>query len=221
MSIHQAPSTSRQRSTPDGASGSTRAGYGTSDPESSAYARGFEEADDWADDPDDEAWGDSSAPRILWGRIAILAGVLLLAFVVGRLTAGGDVAVGETTSQRIEQLTKDLEQTRAELDAARAGGIDAASSDDSDSAVDPAEPAPAEPGTAEPEAQAPEEPQPEAEPAAPESITYTVVPGDYMYGVAEKVYGNGRLWRTIAEANDLGPQAVINPGQTLIIPPKP
>ncbi len=145
---------------------------------------------------------------------------------MGRLTAGGDGAVGETTSQRIEQLTNDLEQTRAELDAARAGGVDAASSDDSDSAVDPAEPAPAdpapaEPGTAEPEAQAPEEPQPEAEPAAPESITYTVVPGDYMYGVAEKLYGNGRLWRTIAEANDLGPQAVINPGQTLIIPPKP
>ena len=42
-----------------------------------------------------------------------------------------------------------------------------------------------------------------------------------FYDIAEKVYGNGDLWRTIAEANPDVDQARLRPGQQIIVPEPP
>ncbi len=42
-----------------------------------------------------------------------------------------------------------------------------------------------------------------------------------FFDIAEKVYGNGDLWRPIAEANPEVHQARLRPGQQLIIPDSP
>jgi len=48
---------------------------------------------------------------------------------------------------------------------------------------------------------------------------YVVTPDDRtFYDIAEKVYGDGDLWRPIAEANPEADQARLRPGQQLVIP---
>lgn len=55
--------------------------------------------------------------------------------------------------------------------------------------------------------------------------TYQVKSGDTLWEIAEAVYGNGALWHQILEANSSsigflpnGSQALIVPGQVLILP---
>jgi nucleoid-associated protein YgaU len=205
--------------------------------------------DDGGRDVDGGPSADEVAPsRVLWGRVAVLAAALLLAFVAGRVTTSGeDAAAVAQAEDRIADLAADLEQARAELDAVRAGGTDAAADeapadpgDEAEAQQDVGSDADADAGAgagagagaesrdgaeasdeadaaeeaAEPAAEAPEV---EA-PADPTSTTYTVQPGDYLFGLAEQFYGEGRQWPMIAEANDLGAGAVLSPGQTLEIP---
>ena len=49
---------------------------------------------------------------------------------------------------------------------------------------------------------------------------YTVQPGDSLWRIAEKAYGNGRRWRRIYEANTdkISDASKIYVGQTLVIP---
>jgi nucleoid-associated protein YgaU len=83
-----------------------------------------------------------------------------------------------------------------------------------------APPAAAEPPAS--KAQSPEAAEP-AEPAAPEegeARTYTVVSGDTLWKIAERMYGNGSQYMKIFEANtDLleNPDRIF-PGQKLVIP---
>jgi len=77
----------------------------------------------------------------------------------------------------------------------------------------------AEPATA---AEQPEPPKPEesAAPGEGEARTYTVVSGDTLWKIAERMYGNGSQYMRIFEANtDLleNPDRIF-PGQKLIIP---
>ncbi|MCD6304148.1 MAG: LysM peptidoglycan-binding domain-containing protein [Planctomycetes bacterium] len=52
--------------------------------------------------------------------------------------------------------------------------------------------------------------------------TYVVQKGDAgFWAVAEKVYGDGRLWQLIAKANPGVDSNALRPGKKLIIPPKP
>jgi nucleoid-associated protein YgaU len=48
--------------------------------------------------------------------------------------------------------------------------------------------------------------------------TYTVVPGDTLWGIATLYYGDGSKYPVIAEANGIGNPNLIFPGQTFIIP---
>lgn len=48
--------------------------------------------------------------------------------------------------------------------------------------------------------------------------TYTVVPGDTLWSIAEKVYQSGENWKDIADANKLENPQVVHPGNKLIIP---
>ena len=80
--------------------------------------------DDFDDPAVDDPWDDEPQARVLWGRVAVLGGALLLAFLLGRLTAPGDAAALQDAEQRISELSADLVQARAELDAAIAGGAE-------------------------------------------------------------------------------------------------
>ncbi|MEE6167798.1 MULTISPECIES: LysM peptidoglycan-binding domain-containing protein [unclassified Mycolicibacterium] len=78
--------------------------------------------------------------------------------------------------------------------------------------VEPAaveEPAPAP----EPEPAAPPPPPP-----APEPRTYTVEPGDTLWAIAERFYGDGNRYQEIANASGIPNPDLINPGQVLTIP---
>lgn len=191
-----------------------------------------EDADFW----EDEADAVGAPPQILWGRIAFFGLALLLVFVLGRVTAGGGDEAAAAAQLRVDELTAELEQARAEIDALEAGGAgaDAADTDapaatgagaaqETDTAAaaesdevtdeagsDAAQEAPVDGADDEAAAQ-----------AEPGATTYTVQPGDYLFGLAERFYNNGRQWQVISEANNLGPGAVISPGQTLTIPPAP
>ena len=68
---------------------------------------------------------------------------------------------------------------------------------------------------------APTRPAPTSAPAAPAPArTYTVVAGDSLSKIAKKVYGDGKKWKRIFEANrDTVKDAdLIHPGQVLKIP---
>jgi LysM repeat protein len=69
----------------------------------------------------------------------------------------------------------------------------------------------------------PPPPPPPTPPPTPEPTTYVVQPGDTLWRIAAKVYGDGSLWRIIFEANrdTLSDPGRIRPGQVLKIPPKP
>ena len=56
---------------------------------------------------------------------------------------------------------------------------------------------------------------PEPEPAA---RTYTVVSGDTLWAIAERFYGDGNKYQTIADASGVSNPDLIHPGQVLTIP---
>lgn len=53
---------------------------------------------------------------------------------------------------------------------------------------------------------------------APTPRTYTVVPGDTLWGIAVLYYGDGTRYPEIAAANNIANPNLIFPGQTFIIP---
>lgn len=75
----------------------------------------------------------------------------------------------------------------------------------------------AEPAAVEEPAPTPE-PEPAAPPPAPEPRTYTVEPGDTLWAIAERFYGDGNRYQEIANASGIANPDLINPGQVLTIP---
>jgi nucleoid-associated protein YgaU len=68
-------------------------------------------------------------------------------------------------------------------------------------------PAPAAPGPA------------AARPAPADAVEYTVRPGDSLWSIAGRKYGNASLWREVAAANpDADPDRLV-PGQSVRLPP--
>lgn len=63
-------------------------------------------------------------------------------------------------------------------------------------------------------------PAPEAAPAAPAQRTYTVVSGDSLGKISQKLYGDWAQWKRIYEANrdQISNPDLIYPGQTFVIP---
>ncbi len=58
----------------------------------------------------------------------------------------------------------------------------------------------------------------EQAPAAPAQQTWTVDPGDTLWAIAEKSYGDGNQYQRIADANGIDNPDLIQPGQVLVIP---
>jgi LysM domain len=83
-------------------------------------------------------------------------------------------------------------------------------------AVAAAEATPTAPvATDEPTPAPPPDPEPEPQPAA---TTYTVEPGDTLWAIAERFYGDGSKYQTIADASGVSNPDLIHPGQVLTIP---
>ena len=137
-------------------------------------------------------------PKILWGRVAVLGGALLLAFFLGRAMAPDGIqpstlaAARQNVSdleQQVAQLQTDLRRTQRELERLE-------------------------------NSPPPPEAQPSPEPSESPTL-YTVKPGDTLTDLAIEFYGDEELVTLIASENGIKSTAKLNVGDTLIIPPKP
>jgi outer membrane murein-binding lipoprotein Lpp len=148
-------------------------------------------------------------PNILWGRVAVLGAVVLLAFLIGRMTAGGGGVAQErfdearadlqTAQDEISTLESDLQQTQRDLEAAQQ-----ANAADTNAPTDT------------------QEDDGEEDPAAnPDSEVHTVVPGDTFTTIAEEYYGDAGLADYIMEANQITDPTQLSVGSDIIIPPEP
>lgn len=146
-------------------------------------------------DYEPEAYGG----RILWGRVAVLAFVLLLAFLLGRCTAGGGIPERELTEaqETIAQLEQENETLRQEVAALSAG----------QQADDPP-----------PSGQDSETDEVDDEEQA--SQTYVVQPGDSLSSIAQEFYGDPQMYQLIVDANGID-RSNIRVGDELVIPPSP
>lgn len=149
-----------------------------------------EESYDW--DYEEERRG----PHILWGRVIALIVLVILAFLIGRATAGGgddDSARVQELNQQVNDLEADNQQLEDELAAAQAP-----------------EASPTASAT-----QTPAEGDGEAE-----GETYTVQAGDTLRGIAESEYGDASLDDCIASANGITDPESLRTGDDLTIPPE-
>ncbi|MFN2593751.1 MAG: LysM peptidoglycan-binding domain-containing protein [Actinomycetota bacterium] len=147
---------------------------------------------DWDYEPEPQR----SGPKVLWGRVALLAIFLILAFIIGRVTAGGGGGISQTAYNRLKQENATLKQQITTLQDQAAA--------------------------AQPSAQATPSAQASASAAPPAgSQTYTVKANDTLRGIAQKFYGDSSLDDLIAQANGITDPSSLRIGQKLTIPPKP
>lgn len=66
--------------------------------------------------------------------------------------------------------------------------------------------------------QAPTTPAPPRAPERPTVRTYTVVSGDTLWAISERLYGDGSAYQRIADASGIKNPDLIHPGQVLRIP---
>ncbi|HYN36882.1 MAG TPA: hypothetical protein VEV82_07885 [Actinomycetota bacterium] len=145
---------------------------------------------DWEDD--------EGSPKLLWGRVLALAGVLLLIFLLGRASAPDDSA------DQVEQLRAQLEEAQQQI-----AELEDATPTPEDS------PAPTVSVTETPTDEPTTDPTEEAPPKGKE---YTVKDGDTFTTIAEDEFGevNADIVDCLVDAN--GGDDVISPGETIIIP---
>jgi hypothetical protein len=145
----------------------------------------------------EDEWEYESEPRgrILWGRIVALLIALLVAFLVGRATAGGGGGVPQAAYDRVK---RNLATARAQIANQNEGGPTVTGSPT-------ASPSPSVSTTA----------------AGTGGRTYIVKNGDTLRGLAIKFYGDPSLVDLIAQANNITDPTLVHQGTKLIIPPKP
>ncbi len=157
----------------------------------------------YEENPDEEDLEPPLRPRVLWGRIVALVIVLLLAFLLGRLTGSG----GGISSSAYDRVKSQLDAARAATGSLQSK-LDKATAKAGHQA----------PGSAPAAAPSPS-PSPSASGGAPSS--YTVKPGDTINSIAEKVYGDVGLGNAILRANNITDPSTLSVGDVLTIPPQP
>ena len=147
-------------------------------------------------EPDDGWYEDEPGPggRVLWGRIIALLVALLVAFLVGRATAGGGSSISTAEYAKVK---RDLAIARAKASQADQTPVAGQTTPDSS-------PSPTASATTD-----------------EESTTYVVKSGDTLRGIAEKFYGDASLVDLIAQANNITDPTLVHQGTELTIPPKP
>lgn len=161
--------------------------------------------DDAFDYGDDEPEPRRLGSDIIWGRVAILGAIVLLAFLIGRTTAGGGVSRAEfdkaeataaEASDQVAELQQQIVALQEQLNAE-------------------------DPGTGtQGDGSGNENPNGGGETAG-QAETYIVESGDTLQTIAEQFYGDVALDDLIAEANDITDPTALHVGQELTIPPKP
>ncbi|MFN8106052.1 MAG: LysM domain-containing protein [Acidimicrobiia bacterium] len=131
--------------------------------------------------------------QVLWGRVLIIGGVLVLAFVIGILIGGSGSdgvsrdAYNDAITQR-DKAEQEREQLKQDLQLARSTTPATTSADAA---------------------------------GAGETQTYTVKDGDTWASISKKFYGDSSLASEIWDANNMTKDTKLKSGMTLEIPPKP
>ncbi|MDQ3954840.1 MAG: hypothetical protein M3285_04740 [Actinomycetota bacterium] len=145
---------------------------------------------------------DDGSPKLLWGRVLALAGVLLLAFLIGRMSAPDDSA------EQVQNLQERLAAANARITELE----DKVLIDDTPTETPPETPpdSPDDP---------PESPPPgegdEGEDGEGTVETYTVESGDNYTSISEDLFGDPAGAECISDANDNAP---LQPGQEINVP---
>lgn len=164
--------------------------------------------DDPSYDLDGYEYEERRGPNILWGRIAILGIGLLLAFFLGRATAGGGV-----DEEQLTQVRADLEQAEAENQ--RLSDELAAAEAEPEVVETPA------PEATEAEASEEEGAGDATDPVGEtEGETYVVQKGDTLRGIAQTFCGDAQLDDAIAAQNGIEDATQLAVGQSLTLPPE-
>lgn len=163
--------------------------------------------------------------HVLWGRVFVLAALLLIAFLIGRAGTAPGVPPEEINAlrtelagaqERIAALERRLEEGRV---ATTGDSGDAAAADTRESG-EGVQKAGAEVTTAVERASDSEDGGGAGgEAAAPD--TYIVNSGDSLNLIASRLYGDASFARSIARANGIDRARDIKVGDKLEIPPKP
>jgi hypothetical protein len=160
---------------------------------------------DWEYD-DEPAY--RTRPRILWGRLIVLAVLLLAVFLLGRATGGSGVtqedldamraerndaqAQVESLNEQVQQKDDQIGALQDELDAAEATETPTTGTTGEEDTTD-----------------------------EPAGETYVIEEGDTLLELANEFYGDPSLDAYIAEANDIADPSLISAGTEIIIPPDP
>lgn len=151
----------------------------------------------------DDEWGydqeEEQHPRVLWGRVAVLTGMLLVAFFIGRTTKSSGVPESELTKAetQIADLQKENEDLKSELAAAQ-----------TEQAAAPIDPA-SDPTTSD---------DGETSSTQEAGMNYTVRSGDTLTTIAEEFYGDPSLDDFLAEYNEIDDPSSLAVGQTIFLP---
>ncbi len=146
---------------------------------------------------DEYAYEENRGGRVLWGRVVLLGIGLLLAFFLGRLTAGGGADESELNKVRAELSAAEEQNEQLEKDLATA-----------QAATEPLET---------PDAAATDAAEDPAEEEA-EAQTYTVQRGDTLRGIAQTFCGDASLDDLIASENGIADATQLSVGETLTLP---
>lgn len=154
-------------------------------------------------DPGLEWEEDDGSPKLLWGRVLALAGVLLLAFLIGRMSAPDDSA------EQVESLQDRLASANARITELEDKVLIDAS---------PIETPPESPPDT-PDDELDESPPPdegdEGEGEEGTVETYTVESGDTYTSISDDLFGDPAGAECLSDAND---GAALQPDQEINVP---
>ena len=137
--------------------------------------------------------------RILWIRVAAVAGLAAAAFLLGR-----NLAPGSQEDPSVARLRSELAEARAAIATLRA---------------EQSTPTPSPTPT--PQADEETAPGGAESPSDQAGEIYVVRPGDTLQGIAAKFYEDPTLDDVIARANGIDDPTLIHAGLELRIPPRP
>jgi hypothetical protein len=160
---------------------------------------------DWEYD-DEPAY--RTGPRILWGRLIVLAVVLVAAFLLGRATGGSGVSQEDLDAMRSERNDAQAEVENLQAELQRSEDQNRLLQDqlaEEQAGETPTTGTPGEEDTTE----------------EPAGETYVIREGDTLLELANEFYGDPSLDDYIAEANDIVDPSLISAGTEIIIPPDP